>query len=148
MEHQPNLDHPTHGRVHANVVLAALALLTDTPIHGVVRANSPGKIETTAERLALLEAATAIQTEVSLSIVSSDPLIFHASHQLEESRANSSKSVIDTDNVEATDRTLHGWISLLEGRGDEINAIADSVIEHGEMAVAEIAKRLCLKGYS
>ena len=92
-------------------------------------------------RAALLEAATAIQTEVSLSIVASDPLIAEAARGLASATTGRGEDARENAVIEV-DRVLQHWVSLLEGRGQQLDDIADLISKRGEVSLEEIAALL------
>ena len=142
MNHGDVQEHPTHGLAHVNAVMATLALLTGTCTTGVVHANVLYQVDATPARIALLEAVTAIQTEVSLSIFASDPLIAEASHGMEFVVESDAAHRTREELVDATDRVVQDWLSLLAGRGQQITEIGDLILSRGEVSIEEIADRL------
>jgi len=141
MQYDSRMNSPTHGQAHANAVLAVLALLTESCVSGVVRADTPFRPDTHPGRAALLEAATAIQTEVSLSIVASDPLIAEAARGLASATTGRGEDARENAVIEV-DRVLQHWVSLLEGRGQQLDDIADLISKRGEVSLEEIAALL------
>jgi hypothetical protein len=142
MERDLDIEHPTHGLVHVNAVMAVLALLTGSCTQGFVRSDKLFVADASPERVARLEAATAIQTEVSLSIDASDPLIDDASNRLGTFLAANPTFESRERMVVATDELLHEWVSLLDGRGNEINEVAALIALRGEVSLEEIAERM------
>jgi hypothetical protein len=132
----------THPQAHINIVMAALALLTGSCSEGVVSSTEPYLPNASRDRIALLEAATAIQSEVSLSIFASDPLIGDAIHVLGRHTRKKAPDDGQTALVLQVDRMINEWVSMLAGRGPQLNALAELLVERGELPLAEIGERL------
>jgi|GEM_PF-3242439 len=135
-------DRHTFAQAHVNVVMASLALLTGSCATGTVTCGSPFQPDVEHGTRALLEAATAMQTEVSLSIFASDPLIKDASHELahlvEDVRTAEERVAM----VDTTDALLQEWLALLAGRGQELESLANLLVAKGSLTLPEIADYL------
>ena len=138
----PHKAHTLHEQVRANVVMATLALMTGTPANGVVRADTAFRVEASKGYLALLEVATAVQTEVSLSIYSSDPLLAEAAKIIEKHIVARGEFERQEKAIVETDQILHQWISMISGRGEEMNEIAEWIYRNGEISLVDLAERL------
>ena len=140
----PHKAHTLHEQVRANVVMATLALMTGTPAIGVVRADTAFRVEAPESYFALLEVATAVQTEVSLSIYSSDPLLAEAVKILEKHISDRGEFERQEVAIIETDRILQQWISMISGRGQEMNEVAEWIYKNGEISLADLADRLAI----
>jgi len=138
-------DRHTFAQAHVNVVMASLALLTGSCATGTVTCGSPFEPEVEHGTRALLEAATAMQTEVSLSIFASDPLIKDASselrHQVDHVRSTEEMELM----ILGTDALIQEWLGLLNGRGQELEALANLLVAKGSLTLPEIADYLRVK---
>lgn len=85
-----------------------------------------------------------MQTEVSLSIFVSDPLIADASRQFAAIVQERGRGNVPEEAVLMTDRIIHELVSMLDGRGPQINEIAEWIVKRGEVPLAEIALHLQL----
>jgi hypothetical protein len=121
--------------------MASLALMTGSASSGQVLSDSPYRPNVDRGRVALLEAATAMQTEISLSIRASDPLIGEASHEFELLRTEIGDSTGELITVRA-DEALHEMISLLDGKRDLLVEVAELLIRRGEVSLEQIAEVL------
>jgi len=146
MQTEAELVYVAKEQVHANVVLAALALMTGTAPHGVVRADQPFRVlDANVVRAALLEFATAVQTEVSLSIYSSDALLLEAAHDLRQAIGEAPEFCNPESAVIAIDEVIQDWLTLLTGRRQDLIAISERIEAAGEVSLAEMARILHLE---
>lgn len=131
-----------HQLARLNVVMAALAILSRDCPDGVVTTAEPYIPPVSKEKLALLKAATAMQTELSLSISVSDPMIWDASHGFAERAHEIAKHRELTDVIVGVDNILHDYLQLLAGKGPLLSELAEELIEKGQLPVSLICERL------
>jgi len=128
----------THQIARTNVVLASLVVLTGHTADGSITVAEFYEPAVSDDRLAMLKAAAAMQTELSLSISVSDPMIWDASHGL-RARANELSKTRDlSDVLLGVDRIVQDWLLLIHGKGPQLLALTDQLLERGELPLSEI----------
>jgi hypothetical protein len=131
-----------HQLARLNVVMAALAILTGVCTEGALTTTEPYVPPVSKEKLALLKASVAMQTELSLSISVSDPMIWDASHGFAERAQTIAKHRELTDIVVGVDHILHEYLQLLAGKGPQLTALADELIAKGHLPISSVAEGL------
>lgn len=126
-----------HAQADANAVLAALIVLTGASREGVVKAHEPFHPSIDPERDALLRAAAVMQTEVSLSIIASDPFLGEAASEIADFRRTHPEAPAE-DLVEVIDNSIHELVDLLRGRAPQLHEISRRLTANGELTLADI----------
>jgi len=131
---------PSEAMAYVNAVIAALTVLTGVSSDGLVSATEPFRPHESLATDEILVAAAA-QSELTLSIYSSDPLIAEAAANLSSRvRPGSSSEKF----VERIDGQIHQWVDLLDGKAPVLREIAHQLIAKGTMSIDEVAVLLAV----
>lgn len=124
-------------QVMSNALLAVLTALICPNAEGVVTATEPYRPAVTDTEFTLIEVVAVSQTEVSLSIYATDPMLQDGAERLRELiPLQTDEEMVQTVNF--VDHMIHEKAALLTGRREQVLEVAELLRRNGHVDLRQV----------